>query len=220
MKSLPLYGFYFLVVLVCIVRAERGGGPAVTELWKKFDAAPSSDGRIRLSAVWYRYLPGSDILDEDTVRASDKKGFTYEFYVLIQNVGKEDVVVPSPVKNSRRNVAEWVNGNRVVPYMIYFGDLLGRTTLVESAAAFRPVSLKPGESTRLPIFYRITEKLEPHWFFYAVDDKVAKRYGWWDGALKCKGEEYLPNQQLPDPTSSSVTPPAGAERTPAVVADH
>ena len=168
-----------------------------------YENAKATDGKIRLRAVWIRSYPPREILSASTFRSSDQKGSTFEFYVLIENVGKEEIEVPSTIDSSPRSFGMPVSGVMIVPYLVKFENLIGGITLVESASAYRPVKLKPGETMRLPIFYRISEKLEPHWFFYAVDETVAKRYGWWSGALKCEAEEYLPNKSKADKGSGS-----------------
>jgi len=178
-------------------RGERDPGPM-----GKYDTATASDGKIRLRALWVRSVPAHEILSESGVsRLSDKEGWTYEFYVLVENVGKEEVELPSIIDRVPRSMGMPIGDGMIVPYVVKFEDLHG-VTFVESAAAFRPVKLRPGESMRLPIYYRIGKTLEPHWFFYAVEESVAKRYGWWSGALKCQAEEYLPNQTS-EPTAQS-----------------
>jgi len=179
-------------------RGDRDPG-----LMGKFQDAPATDGKIRLRTVWVRSAPAHEILSESGLfRLSDKEGWTYEFYALVENVGKEEIEVPSIIDRSPRSTGMPIGGAMIVPYVVKFGDLIGRITFVESASAFRPVKLKPGESMRLPIFYRVGKTLEPHWFFYAVEESIAKRYGWWSGALKCQAEEYLPNQAS-EPTAPS-----------------
>lgn len=167
-------------------------------LWAKVDDAPASDGEIRLRALWVRSSPAREILSENgDFRLSEKQGWTYEFYVLLENVGSREIEVPSIIDREPRSTGIPLNGAVLVPYLVRFNDLNNEITFVESASAFRPVTLRPGEAMRLPIYYQIAEKLEPHWFFYAVDETVAKRYGWWSGALKCKAEEFLPKQPAP-----------------------
>ena len=170
-------------------RGERDKG-----LMGRYDTASASDGKLRLRALWERSFPAREILSErGEFSLSEKKGWTYEFYVLVENVGKEDVDVPSITDRTPRSAGMSIAGSVIVPYIVRFYDR-GGITFVESASAFRPVRLRPGESMRLPVYYRIGETLEPHWFFYAVDESVAKRYGWWSGALKCEAEQFLPNQ--------------------------
>jgi hypothetical protein len=194
---------FIAIANVCSASENKG-------LLDRFESAASSDGKLRLRAVWMASAPAHDILAGGIYRPSARKGRTYEFYVLVQNIGKEEIEVPSIIDRSPRTGGILIGSMVIVPYVVKFDDLLGRITFVESASAFHPVKLKPGEVMRLPIFYQIEESLKPHWFFYAVDATVANRYGWWSGALKCEAEEYRPNK-APEPTPGSVTPRATHE---------
>src|SRR5438105_4219454 len=91
---------------------------AKESLWDKYERAPVSDGKIRLRTVWVRSAPAHDILSESgLVRVSDKKGYTYEFYVLVENVGKEEIEVPSIIDRTPRSIGMPVGTAMIVPYI-------------------------------------------------------------------------------------------------------
>lgn len=166
--------------------------------WTNYEAAPVNDGKLRLSAFWQRSSPAHDIVTENgATKLSKIDGWTYEFCVLIENISNEAIELPSSPKGGMPIVGIPISGRVIVPYIVMFGDAFGSINYVESATTFRPVKLKPGEATRLPIYYRIVkagESLPTHWFYYAVEESVAKRYGWWSGSLACKGEEFIPSR--------------------------
>lgn len=168
--------------------------------WTNYESAPVGDGRLRIRAFWQRSSPAHEILNENgLVRASQIEGATYEFCVLLENVGKLEIELPSSPRGGLPIVGIPLQGKVVVPYIIRFGEAFGALAYVESEVTFRPVRLKPGEATRLPVYYRIVktgESLPVHWFFYAVEESVAKRFGWWSGALACKSEEFLPAKDI------------------------
>lgn len=74
----------------------------------KFNSVSESDGQLRMHAMWVRSTPARDILTEDGESAlSSVEGFTYEFFVLLENIGRNAIVVPS----STRSPSPKSNGN-------------------------------------------------------------------------------------------------------------
>ena len=201
--SLPIYAF--ILLLLSFLTASASQSPS----WTNYQSASPNDGNLRLRALWYRTSPAYDILTEGgTLKRSKDTGSTYEFCVLIENIGKEELVVPSWTKDGMPPRVIPFRENVIVPYIIKSDDAFGFLRYVDSPATFRPVKLKPGEATRLPIYYRIVkqgESLPPHWFYYAVEESLAKRYGWWSGELACKGEEFHPDD---NPSSARPEPPS------------
>lgn len=168
--------------------------------WDKYDSAPESDGRLRLRALWVNYVPAQEVLSESGVRRpSEVDGSSYEYYVFIENIGKNAVELPSSPKGGGPiSIGRPIGGIIVVPYIVQFERELERFKVVESPSVFRPVRLEPGETARLPIYFRIVKRgisVPEHYFYYYVDEEIARRYGWWSGALRCKGEAYSPYQK-------------------------
>jgi len=167
--------------------------------WTNYSSAPEEDGRLRLRAVWKSSSPAHDILDEGgATRPANVNGTTYEFCVLVENIGEGEMEIPSWSKPGVSKIGISIGGEIVVPYIISPSSAFGRINFVESPNTYRPVKLKPGEAVRLPVYYRIVkegESLPPHHFYFAVEESIAKRYGWWSGALACKGEEFHPDEE-------------------------
>ncbi len=124
--------------------------------WTNYASVPAEDGTLRLRAYWKRTSPAYDILTEGhAFRLSQVEGATYEFCVLIQNIGKTEIEVPSSPKGGMALRSMPVGKDVVVPCIIKFEDDFEPLRYIDAPAKFSPVKLKPGEATRLPIYYRI-----------------------------------------------------------------
>jgi hypothetical protein len=102
---------------------------------------------------------------------------------IVTNVSNAPITIPT--RSYSDGVDGWATGGDTVGifFSIGFGSI-GDYKLVPSPLRFFPVTLQPGESTKLPVpdvTLRAEKKVK---VVFTVDEDYGRRHGWWFGTLR------------------------------------
>ncbi len=141
-----------------------------------------------------------------------------EVHSIITNVSREPITVPTSTFSGDPTGRYNGNGNVGIYFGVGFLEV-GDRPLVPSPQRFFPVTLKPGESTELPMAVATSVKGKTVEVGFEVDPEYARRYGWWSGRLKKKvtvGDgpnpyvaEVPAAHKEPNPSTQPPRPPGG-----------
>ena len=128
-----------------------------------------------------------------------------EVHVIVTNISDAPLTIPT--RSYGEGVDGWIHGGGNVGILFSIGSgMVGEYKLVPSPLRFFPVTLRPGESTELPVVHVTRREEKTVEVVFGVDEDYARRHGWWFGRLKKKvviGEgpnPYLVAVEAPSPS--------------------
>ena len=108
-----------------------------------------------------------------------------EIHSIITNISENPITIPTSTYSGAPTGRYNGDGNVGIYFGVGFSEV-GDHPLVPSPQRFFPVTLKPGESTELPMAEATHEKGKTVEVGFEVDPEYAQRYGWWSGRVKKK----------------------------------
>ncbi len=216
---------WMLTLLLCLAcrGADASSAPAVNPELAKMYSDDQSD-RQRTSIDWSLVGP----------RDSERQRRVMEMYQAGELKAAEDFFHAAMILQHGRRPEDFLLCHELCITAIFVhgeekGEWIGRAKWLAAASEDRFLG-SIGRNQRFGTQYK-THDPDPQWRLDPVDDDVTDwiRKAWSVPSIveakrreleMNKGSEKVRPNQLPDPTSPSVTPPGGAGRAPSVTADH
>lgn len=157
---------------------------------------------LKLYAYWQTTVPARTVSPDGVrfVYSKNPAESTVIYHVFVKNVSAGAIVIPTfPREGYPSILVSEPKGYNIMLYRFQaryaFGDT-GSGQVIDSACAYRPVCLRPGELTELSLWSMIMkpgEKPPQYLVRFEVDEPMAKNYGWWTGIIQAFAAPYSPS---------------------------